>query len=55
MKIIFPELQVTIIDSLNKRINFLSLLSKELHLEQVTLLHGRAEDFWPKSSLPSSI
>ena len=45
MKIIFPELQVTIIDSLNKRINFLSLLSKELHLEQVTLLHGRAEDF----------
>lgn len=45
MKIIFPELQVTIIDSLNERINFLSLLSKELHLEQVTLLHGRAEDF----------
>ncbi|WP_081168348.1 16S rRNA (guanine(527)-N(7))-methyltransferase RsmG [Lactococcus garvieae] len=45
MKIIFPELQVTIIDSLNKRINFLSLLAKELGLDHITLLHGRAEDF----------
>ncbi|MEY8443170.1 16S rRNA (guanine(527)-N(7))-methyltransferase RsmG [Lactococcus ileimucosae] len=45
MKIIFPELQVTIIDSLNKRINFLSLLTNELDLEHITLLHGRAEDF----------
>ncbi|MEY8537265.1 16S rRNA (guanine(527)-N(7))-methyltransferase RsmG [Lactococcus muris] len=45
MKIIFPELQVTIIDSLNKRINFLSLLTNELGLEHITLLHGRAEDF----------
>ncbi|KSU18463.1 rRNA small subunit 7-methylguanosine (m7G) methyltransferase GidB [Lactococcus lactis subsp. lactis] len=45
MKIIFPELKVTIIDSLNKRINFLSLLTEELGLENVTLLHGRAEDF----------
>lgn len=45
MKIIFPQLQVTIIDSLNKRIKFLELLSQELGLEQVELLHGRAEDF----------
>ncbi len=45
MKIIFPELQVTIIDSLNKRINFLSLLANELGLDHITLLHGRAEDF----------
>ncbi|HAP15161.1 MULTISPECIES: 16S rRNA (guanine(527)-N(7))-methyltransferase RsmG [Lactococcus] len=45
MKIIFPELQVTIIDSLNKRINFLLLLTNELGLEHITLLHGRAEDF----------
>jgi 16S rRNA (guanine527-N7)-methyltransferase len=36
---------VTIIDSLNKRINFLTLLSEELGLTDVTLLHGRAEDF----------
>lgn len=45
MKIVFPELQVTIIDSLNKRINFLSLLANELGLDHITLLHGRAEDF----------
>ncbi|EKF51434.1 16S rRNA (guanine(527)-N(7))-methyltransferase RsmG [Lactococcus garvieae] len=45
IKIIFPELQVTIIDSLNKRINFLSLLANELGLDHITLLHGRAEDF----------
>ncbi|WP_282673908.1 16S rRNA (guanine(527)-N(7))-methyltransferase RsmG [Lactococcus cremoris] len=50
MKIIFPELEVTIIDSLNKRINFLSLLTEELGLENVTLLHGRAEDFGQDSN-----
>ncbi len=45
MKILFPSLNVTIIDSLNKRINFLKLLTEELGLENVNLLHGRAEDF----------
>ena len=47
MKIIFPELNVTIIDSLNKRIKFLEALSDKLGFDTatVTLLHGRAEDF----------
>lgn len=47
MKIIYPELQVTIIDSLNKRIKFLASLSDKLDFDatSVTLLHGRAEDF----------
>lgn len=45
MKIIFPELDITIIDSLNKRIQFLNLLAKELKLEKVAFFHGRAEDF----------
>ncbi|MDR1605880.1 MAG: 16S rRNA (guanine(527)-N(7))-methyltransferase RsmG [Streptococcaceae bacterium] len=47
MKIIFPDLQVTIIDSLNKRIKFLTALSEQLGFEptSLTLLHGRAEDF----------
>ena len=45
MKIIFPELDVTIIDSLNKRITFLSNLTEKLKMTNVTLLHGRAEDF----------
>ena len=45
MKILFPELDVTIIDSLNKRINFLHLLAEELGLNGVHFYHGRAEDF----------
>ncbi|MGE9835022.1 16S rRNA (guanine(527)-N(7))-methyltransferase RsmG [Streptococcus orisratti] len=45
MKILCPELEVTIIDSLNKRINFLTLLAGELGLDKVHFYHGRAEDF----------
>ena len=45
MKILYPQLDVTIIDSLNKRINFLHLLAEELNLEGVHFYHGRAEDF----------
>ena len=45
MKILCPELDVTIIDSLNKRINFLNLLADELELSSVHFYHGRAEDF----------
>ena len=45
MKIICPQLDVTIIDSLNKRINFLKLLAEELALDKVHFYHGRAEDF----------
>lgn len=45
MKILFPQLEVTIIDSLNKRISFLKLLAEELGLEGVHFYHGRAEDF----------
>lgn len=45
MKIIFPKLDVTIIDSLNKRITFLKHLAEELKLDGVHFYHGRAEDF----------
>ena len=45
MKIICPQLDVTIIDSLNKRINFLKLLAEKLELDKVHFYHGRAEDF----------
>ena len=44
MKIIYPQLDVTIIDSLNKRINFLKLLAEKLGLDKVHFYHGRAED-----------
>ena len=52
MKILYPQLDVTIIDSLNKRINFLQLLSQELDLDDVHFYHGRAEDFAPRQKLP---
>lgn len=43
--IAFPHLHITIVDSLNKRINFLTLLVNELGIaDQVQLIHGRAED-----------
>lgn len=44
MKILCPEIDVTIIDSLNKRITFLTVLSEELQLAGVHVFHGRAED-----------
>ncbi|GIN64524.1 ribosomal RNA small subunit methyltransferase G [Robertmurraya siralis] len=45
IKIAFPELRVTIVDSLNKRITFLEHLAKQLKLENVQFIHDRAETF----------
>ncbi|MBK0037476.1 MULTISPECIES: 16S rRNA (guanine(527)-N(7))-methyltransferase RsmG [unclassified Enterococcus] len=45
LKIVFPELEVTIVDSLNKRITFLQTLVTDLQLENVHLYHDRAETF----------
>ena len=45
LKIAFPQIQVTIVDSLNKRISFLNHLAKELKLENVYFIHDRAETF----------
>ena len=44
LKIMMPELQVTIVDSLGKRLNFLQGLITQLNLKNVALVHGRAED-----------
>ena len=44
LKIMLPELQVTIVDSLGKRLNFLQGLISQLNLKNVALVHGRAED-----------
>lgn len=45
IKIVFPDLHITIVDSLNKRITFLEHLAKELKLENVRFVHDRAETF----------
>lgn len=44
MKIAFPQLQVTLFDSLNKRVKFLQDVIDELGLEDCTAVHGRAEE-----------
>lgn len=44
LKICFPHLHMTIIDSLNKRMGFLQHVAQELGLEHVYPVHGRAED-----------
>lgn len=49
LKIIFPELKITIVDSLNKRINFLRTLVSELDLNEIFLFHDRAETFGQNS------
>lgn len=45
LKIVYPHIQVTIVDSLNKRISFLNHLANELNLENVHFIHDRAETF----------
>lgn len=45
LKIAFPALEVTLLDSLNKRIMFLDEVISRLNLEGVKTIHGRAEDF----------
>src|SRR5690606_20985905 len=45
LKIVFPKLHVTIVDSLKKRITFLEELAKGLELENVRFYHDRAENF----------
>ena len=45
LKIIYPKIKLTLLDSLDKRIRFLKEVISELDLENVTALHGRAEDY----------
>ena len=44
LKIAFPDLKVTLLDSLNKRVLFLDNVIRELGLKDVDAIHGRAED-----------
>ncbi|MGD9677744.1 MAG: 16S rRNA (guanine(527)-N(7))-methyltransferase RsmG [Vulcanibacillus sp.] len=44
LKILFPDLKITLLDSLGKRITFLNLIKDNLFLEDVTIIHGRAEE-----------
>lgn len=45
IKICFPHLKISIVDSLQKRITFLNALAEKLDLTDVQFFHSRAEDF----------
>ena len=45
LKIVRPDLEICMVDSLNKRINFLNEVVTELKLTKVSAIHARAEDF----------
>lgn len=44
LKILRPDLDITMLDSLNKRVNFLNLVIETLGLEKIRAIHGRCED-----------
>lgn len=45
LKIFYPELNITLVDSLNKRILFLNEVIKKLELKKIETIHARAEEF----------
>lgn len=45
MKIVNPDSKMVLLDSLNKRINFLNLVISQINLSNIETIHGRAEDF----------
>lgn len=48
LKIVDDSINLTIVDSLNKRIKFLANLSERLNLKDINLIHGRAEEIAKK-------
>lgn len=51
LKIAFPNLKITLLDSLQKRIQFLNAVIEKLALTDIDAVHGRAEDFAKPGSL----
>lgn len=44
IKILFPDVEIVLLDSLNKRIKFLDTVIEKLQLQYIKAVHGRAED-----------
>ncbi len=45
LKIVYPNLKITLVDSLQKRINYLNQITKELNLKDIKAIHTRGEDY----------
>lgn len=54
LKIVYPNLNVTLIDSLRKRVNYLNEIIKELELENIKAIHTRGEDYHETFDLVTS-
>ena len=54
LKIMYPNLKVTLIDSLLKRVNYLNEIIKELELTDITAIHSRGEDYKDKFDVVTS-
>ena len=50
----YPNLKVTLIDSLLKRVNYLNEIIKELELTDITAIHSRGEDYKDKFDVVTS-
>ena len=48
LKIVFPHLKITLIDSLQKRVNYLNSIIKDLSLNEIEAIHSRGEDYHEK-------
>jgi 16S rRNA (guanine527-N7)-methyltransferase len=55
LKIAFPNLKITLLDSLQKRVGFLQEVIDQLGLDQITAIHGRAEDFAKSGELENTL
>lgn len=54
IKIYRPNVKIVLVDSLNKRINFLNEVIKELNLKDIETVHSRVEDFGKNSKYRES-
>lgn len=54
LKIMYPNLKITLIDSLQKRVNYLNEIIKELGLENIEAIHVRGEDYKEKFDVVTS-
>ena len=54
LKIMYPHLKITLIDSLQKRVNYLNEIIKELELDNINAIHVRGEDYKEKFDIVTS-
>lgn len=54
LKIFYPNLKITLIDALQKRVNYLNEIIKELNLKDIKAIHIRAEDYQEKFDIVTS-